>query len=68
MNGVFPDIWKLAGVTPIYKSDPKTDLNNYRPISVIPVLSRILERLTHDEMIEFLKIDNQAAFVSCIPR
>ena len=36
-NGVFSDIWKLAKVTPIYKSGPKTDVNNYGPISVISV-------------------------------
>ena len=67
VNGVFPDIWKLARVTPIYHWGPKTDLNNYRPISVILVFSRIIERLTHDQLIEFLKINksitcNQAAF------
>ena len=41
MNGIFPDVWKLARVTPIHKSGPKTDTNNYRPISVIYVFSRI---------------------------
>ena len=66
-NGVFPDIWKLASVTPIYKSGPKIDVNNYRPISVISVFSRVLERLTHDQLFESLKINkgitcNQAAF------
>ena len=64
-TGIFPDIWKLARVTQIYMSDPKTDLNKFRPISVISVFSRILERLAHDQMI--LTIDesttcNQAAF------
>ena len=67
MSGVFPDIWKLARVTPIHKSGSKTDVNNYRPISVISVFSRMLERLTHDQLFEFLKINksitcNQAAF------
>ena len=67
MNGIFPDVWKLARVTPIYKSGPKTDTNNYRPISVISVFSRMLERLTHDQLFEFLKTNkrltrNQAAF------
>ena len=67
MNGIFPDIWKLARVTPIYKSGPKSDTNNYRPISVISVFSRMLERLTHDQLFEFLKTNkrltsNQAAF------
>ena len=68
MNGIFPDIWKLVRVTPIYKSGPKSDTNNYhRPISVISVFSRMLERLTHDQLFEFLKTNkrltsNQAAF------
>ena len=67
MNGIFPDVWKLARVTPIYKSGPKTDTNNFRPISVIYVFSRMLERLTHDQLFEFLKTNkrltrNQAAF------
>ena len=67
MNGISPDVWKLARVTPIYKSGPKTDTNNYRPISVISVFLRMLERLTHDQLFEFLKTNkrltrNQAAF------
>ena len=41
MNSIFPDIWKLARVTPIYKSGPKNDTNNYRPISVISVLEDV---------------------------
>ena len=67
MNGIFPHVWKLARVTPIHKSGPKTDTNNYRPTSVISVFSRMLEALTHDQLFEFLKTNkrltsNQAAF------
>ena len=36
-HGIFPDIWKLARVTPIFKSGSRSDANNYRPISVISV-------------------------------
>jgi hypothetical protein len=48
-NGSFtPCIWKTARVTPIFKSDLKSDLNNYRPVSVLPFLSKKLEKhLTH---------------------
>ena len=49
-HGTFPDIWKLAKVTPIFKSGSKSDANNYRPISVISLFSRILERFVHDQM------------------
>ena len=66
-NGVFPEIWKIAKITPIYKSGARTDVNNYRPISVISVFSRMLERISHDQLFEFLQkndtlTDNQAAF------
>ena len=66
-NGIFPDVWKTANVTPIHKSGSKSDLNNYRPISVISVFARMLERLVHDQLSEFLTFSNiltssQAAF------
>jgi hypothetical protein len=57
-NGMFPDIWKLARVTPIFKSGAKKDVNNYRPISVISIFSRILERIVHDQMFDFLLENN----------
>ena len=47
-KGIFPDVWKLARVTPIFKSGSKSEANNYRPISVMSVFSRILERIVHD--------------------
>ena len=54
-HGIFPDIWKLARVTPIFKSGSRSDANNYRPISVICVFSRILERIVHDQMYDYLR-------------
>ena len=66
-NGNFPDVWKTASVTPIHKSGTKSDLNNYRPFSVISVFAGMLERLVHDQLSEFLTVNNiltssQAAF------
>ena len=57
-NGIFPDIWKLARVAPIFKSGSKKDVNNYRPISVISIFSRILERIVHDQLFDFLLENN----------
>ena len=54
-NRVFPDIWKLARITPIFKSGAKTDVNNYIPISVLSVFSRILKRIVYDKFYEFLR-------------
>ena len=65
VNDVFPDIWKLARVTQICKSGPKTDVSSYRPISVISVFSRMLGTVTHNQLFDFVKIikSNQAAFL-----
>ena len=52
--GVFPDTWKLEKVTPIFKGGSRNDANNYRPISVISVVSRMLEKIVHDQLIEYL--------------
>ena len=67
--GIFPDIWKLARVTPIFKTGSKSqkDGNNHRPISVISVFSRMLEKIVHDQLIEYPITDkvltpNQSAF------
>ena len=38
-TGIFPNAWKRARVSPIFKEDLRTDPNNYRPISVLPVAS-----------------------------
>ena len=54
ISGVFPDIWKIARVTLIFKLGAKKDVNNHRPISVISAFSRILERIVHDQLFKFL--------------
>ena len=41
----FPDSWKVARVTPIFKEGDKTEKSNYRSISVLPVISRLFEKL-----------------------
>ena len=45
-NSVFPSDWKCAKVTPIFKDGDKSDVSNYRPISVLGIISEILERAT----------------------
>ena len=54
-QGVFPNDLKLAEVLPIYKSDDKHQLKNYRPISVLPFISKILEKIVADSVIDFLE-------------
>jgi hypothetical protein len=54
-EGSIPTEWKHATVTPIFKSGSKTDPSNYRPISVLAVFSKILERAVHRMVYAYLQ-------------
>ena len=60
-QGLFPDSWKIARVAPIHKTGPTDDQSNYRPISVLPVVSRLFEKLVFDQMYTFLN-DNKLLY------
>ena len=45
-----PSQWKLANVTPVFKKGDKHDVQNYRPISLLPAVSKIMERCLHDHI------------------
>ena len=53
-SSCFPDKWKEAKVSPLHKSGPLEEINNYRPISVLPVLSKVLERHVSDSLTAYL--------------
>ena len=50
---IFPDKIKLAKVIPVYKKGSFDQLNNYRPISLLSSLSRVVERLIHNRILSF---------------
>ena len=54
-QGIVPKELKIARVTPVYKSGDKANISNYRPISVLPCFSKILERLMHNRLMQFIK-------------
>ena len=53
-QGVFPDELKLAKVLPLFKNGDKMLINNYRPVSILPSLSKIYEKLMYDKLNSFL--------------
>ena len=53
-NGEFIDAFKVAKVVPVFKKDSTYDVSNYRPISLLPVFSKILEKLVHKRFVSFL--------------
>ena len=55
-NGKFPSEWKKANVVPVFKKkENKEEVKNYSPISLLPVSSKILERLSYGSMFKFFK-------------
>ena len=53
-SGVFPGTWKNAKVNPIFKAGDKDNVNNYRPISILPTLSKIIEKWTESKLMLYL--------------
>ena len=51
----FPDSRKVARVTPIFKEGDKAEKSNHRPISVLPVISRLFEKLFFDQLYQHMK-------------
>jgi len=49
-TGQFPDLWKFASVTPIFKECDKAEMSNYRPISVLPFTAKLFEKLIANQL------------------
>ena len=50
----FPDLWKEAKVKPLFKSGSKDDINNYRPISILPTVSKLIEKWVEMQFSQYL--------------
>jgi hypothetical protein len=57
-TGVFPTDWKSSKLTPVHKSGAKDCIENYRPISVIPAISKIIERMVRRQLSAYLENNN----------
>jgi len=57
-TGVVPDILKIAKVIPIYKSKDSQHCANYKPISLLPVISKLLGKVVHKRLYSFMHMQN----------
>ena len=58
MTGIYPDKLKVAKVVPIFKKEDKLQLKIYRPISVLPVISKIFENVMLTQLVEYFTTNN----------
>jgi hypothetical protein len=66
-SGIFPDKLKVAKIIPVYKKNENNLFENYRPISLLPSLSKVIERVMHNQVVNYftemkLFYDNQYGF------
>ncbi len=52
-SGVFPSPWKYANVVPVFKKSDRQRVENYRPVSLLPTLSKVLERIVNSSLYSF---------------
>ena len=57
-SGIFPQEWKCAKVIPLFKEGNHSDLNNYRPISIVPIVAKVFERIIYDQVYGYLAENN----------
>ena len=53
-SGECPSLWKYADITPVYKKGDASQASNYRPISILPTMCRLFERILADGINYFL--------------
>ena len=52
---IFPNEWKIAKVIPLFKKGSKRELGNYRPISVLPLVSKVFEKIIYYQLYDYLQ-------------
>ena len=57
-TGVFPDAWKVAKVIPLFKGGDREDVGNYRPVSLLPIPGKLLEKIVHKRITVFWEGNN----------
>ena len=66
--GIFAAQWKRANIVPIHKKNDKQIVSNYQPVSLLPIISKIFEKLIFNELFNFFEDKNLLSkHQSCFP-
>ena len=60
-TGIFPDSFKISKITPLFKKDDVSLLSNYRPIFLLPTISKIFERILYNQLYEYFNSNSLLA-------
>ena len=60
-SGIYPDKFKISKITPLHKKDDRIVISNYRPISLLPTMSKIIERIMHSQLYAYFNENNLIA-------
>ena len=55
LNSIFPESLKMADITPIYKQDERTKVENYRPVSILPTVSKVFEKNMANQILAYIE-------------
>ena len=58
LTGIYPENWKKGNIVPVHKKESKNSIKNYRPISLLPIFSKIFERLIYNSLFQHLRENN----------
>ena len=58
VSGLLPPVWKMATVVPIHKSGSTEDPNNYRPVSILPTVAKLVESVMCVQLMSYLLSHN----------
>ena len=72
-KGIFPDIWKEVNVSHLFKKDDPSSVSNYRPISLLNTIGKVMEKIACKHMFIFFLFQHaitslQSGFVPAIPQ
>ena len=56
-QGVFPSEWKYATIVPLQKEGDRANITNLRPVSLLPLPGKILEKIVHDRVMQYLELN-----------
>ncbi|XP_065662813.1 uncharacterized protein LOC136085434 [Hydra vulgaris] len=65
-TGIVPEKLKIARITPVFKTGDDSIISNYRPISILPCFSKLLERIMYNRLFNYLSENNMYMNMQCL--